>query len=61
MLELHDCEQCTACDLALTRQRVVISRGAASARLMLIGEAPGAREDALSLIHILTLPTSNGV
>ena len=30
MLELHDCEQCTACDLALTRQRVVIS-GAASA------------------------------
>ena len=47
MLELRDCEQCTACDLALTRERVVISRGAATAPLMLIGEAPGAREDAL--------------
>ena len=47
MLELRDCEQCTACDLALTRERVVISRGAATAPLMLIGEAPGVREDAL--------------
>ena len=47
MLELRDCEQCTGCDLALTRERVVISRGAATAPLMLIGEAPGAREDAL--------------
>ena len=47
MLELRDCEHCTACDLALTRHRVVISRGAATAPLMLIGEAPGAREDAL--------------
>ena len=40
MLELRDCEQCTGCDLALTRERVVISRGAATAPLM------------LSLIHI---------
>ena len=47
MLELRDCEQCTGCDLALTRERVVISRGAATAPLMLIGEAPGAREDTL--------------
>ena len=47
MVELRDCEHCTACDLALTRHRVVISRGAATAPLMLIGEAPGAREDAL--------------
>ena len=47
MLELRDCEQCTGCDLALTRERVVISRGASTAPLMLIGEAPGAREDAL--------------
>ena len=47
IVELRDCEQCTGCDLALTRERVVISRGAATAPLMLIGEAPGAREDAL--------------
>ncbi len=47
MSELLDCEHCTACDLALTRQRVVISRGAAMAPLMLIGEAPGAQEDAM--------------
>ena len=44
---LNDCHNCTDCDLAATRQRVVISRGSPTARLMLIGEAPGAREDAL--------------
>ena len=43
---LNDCHNCTDCDLAATRQRVVISRGSPTARLMLIGEAPGAREDA---------------
>ena len=47
MRNLNDCHNCTACDLASTRQRVVISRGSPTARLMLIGEAPGAREDAL--------------
>ena len=44
---LNGCAECTACELAETRQQVVISRGAADASVMLIGEAPGAREDAL--------------
>ena len=45
-LDLADCSRCDSCDLALTRQQVVVSRGNPQARLMLIGEAPGAREDA---------------
>ena len=45
-VDLNDCQGCTACDLATTRQSVVISRGNSSSRLMLIGEAPGAQEDA---------------
>ena len=45
MFNLDDCNGCTACDLAITRQSVVISRGRPSAKLMLIGEAPGAQED----------------
>ena len=45
-LNLNDCEGCTACDLATTRRSVVVSRGNSSSRLMLIGEAPGAQEDA---------------
>jgi uracil-DNA glycosylase family 4 len=40
------CRQCQACDLAGSRRQVVISRGSAAAALMLIGEAPGASEDA---------------
>ena len=43
---LEDCNLCTACELASTRQTVVISRGNPNADLMLIGEAPGAQEDA---------------
>ena len=43
---LEDCSSCKACDLASTRQAVVISRGNPMANLMLIGEAPGAQEDA---------------
>ena len=43
---LEDCSSCRACDLASTRQAVVISRGNPKANLMLIGEAPGAQEDA---------------
>ena len=35
------------CGLSIARQQVVISRGHPKARLMLIGEAPGATEDAL--------------
>ena len=40
------CVQCQRCDLAKERHHVVISRGHPSARLMVIGEAPGADEDA---------------
>ena len=43
---LEACSACTACDLASTRHTVVISRGNPKADLMLIGEAPGAQEDA---------------
>jgi len=39
------CGACERCGLAAGRQQVVISRGEATARLMLIGEAPGAQED----------------
>ena len=41
------CGACTRCGLSTGRQQVVISRGHPQARLMLIGEAPGATEDAL--------------
>ncbi len=43
------CGACRRCGLAAGRQRVVISRGDASARLMVIGEGPGAQEDATGL------------
>lgn len=36
---------CTRCDLAGTRKNVVFSDGDPNARLMVVGEAPGARED----------------
>ena len=39
------CGACTRCGLSSGRQQVVISRGHHRARLMLIGEAPGATED----------------
>ncbi len=41
------CNACRSCALALGRQQVVVSRGNPQARLMLIGEAPGAQEDEL--------------
>lgn len=41
--------QCTRCRLAETRTQVVFSDGAADARLMVVGEAPGANEDATGL------------
>ena len=40
------CLQCQRCELAKERKHVVVSRGHPSARLMVIGEAPGADEDA---------------
>lgn len=36
---------CTRCDLSRTRTKVVFSDGSPKARLMVVGEAPGARED----------------
>ena len=43
--DLDACLRCAACELAATRQNVVVSRGNPKAPLMLIGEAPGAQED----------------
>lgn len=43
------CAGCRGCDLAQTRNQVVVSRGNPAARLLLIGEAPGAQEDAQGL------------
>ncbi len=43
---LAECRACRACGLASARTQVVVARGNPSARLMLIGEAPGAQEDA---------------
>ena len=46
---LARCRACRHCDLASTRQHVVVSRGNPEARVMVIGEAPGASEDARGL------------
>lgn len=40
------CEQCRACELYKTRTHLVFSDGSPNADIMLIGEAPGADEDA---------------
>ncbi len=40
------CSQCKACDLSKTRTSVVFADGNPNAKIMLIGEAPGADEDA---------------
>ena len=39
--------ECNCCGLDNPLTQIVVSRGNPSARLMIIGEAPGAREDAL--------------
>jgi uracil-DNA glycosylase family 4 len=44
-----DCTACRRCGLAEGRQQVVVSRGNPLARLMVIGEGPGAQEDASGL------------
>ncbi|MFM7732494.1 MAG: uracil-DNA glycosylase family protein [Cyanobium sp.] len=44
-----DCIACRRCPLAAGRQQVVVSRGDPRARLMVIGEGPGAQEDASGL------------
>ena len=38
--------RCTRCDLCQSRSRTVFGSGPASARWMIVGEAPGAQEDA---------------
>ena len=43
------CAACRACPLAAGRTQVVIGRGNPNARLLLIGEGPGAEEDAVGL------------
>ena len=45
----HSCAACRRCGLAEGRQQVVVSRGNPAARLMLIGEGPGAQEDLAGL------------
>lgn len=42
----HTCEKCTKCDLGKTRNKIVFSDGDPDAKILLIGEAPGADEDA---------------
>jgi DNA polymerase len=43
------CSDCRSCPLAEGRQQVVVGRGNPEARLMVIGEGPGAEEDASGL------------
>lgn len=42
----ESCRQCQQCSLSTTRKNVVIARGRVPAPLMIIGEGPGADEDA---------------
>lgn len=50
LLELRNvCSQCFNCELSEKRTKVVFSDGAGYAPVMLIGEAPGAEEDASGL------------
>ena len=42
-----DCQACRRCSLGASRLNVVVSRGNPRARLMVIGEGPGAQEDEL--------------
>lgn len=42
---VHKCLSCQACDLAESRQHVVVWRGGIKAPLMILGEGPGAEED----------------
>ena len=43
------CSQCKACELHKTRTTTVFADGSADAKIMLIGEAPGADEDATGI------------
>ena len=41
----ENCKKCTKCDLYKTRTNVVIGTGNKEAKIMFIGEGPGADED----------------
>ena len=41
----EECTRCQKCELGKTRNNIVFSDGSAEAKIMLIGEAPGADED----------------
>lgn len=41
-----ECENCQKCELGKTRTNIVFSDGSCEAKILLIGEAPGADEDA---------------
>jgi uracil-DNA glycosylase family 4 len=46
MAELQsDLGECERCELCLTRKNIVFGSGSLDAKLMIVGEAPGARED----------------
>ena len=44
-LDLSDLVTCTRCDLATSRQRVVVGSGPRHPKLVVVGEAPGRQED----------------
>jgi DNA polymerase len=44
-VDLAELPTCTRCALSQTRQRVVVGSGPVTAHLMIVGEAPGQRED----------------
>ena len=46
---LEACRACSRCSLSAQRQQVVVGRGNPKAKAMVIGEAPGASEDAQGL------------
>lgn len=46
-MNLKDAKTCTKCGLCETRNQAVLYRGSPSAKIMIIGEAPGAEEDNL--------------
>lgn len=45
----NECENCYKCELGKTRKNIVFSDGSQNAKILLIGEAPGADEDATGL------------
>ena len=44
-----ECNHCKKCSLGLTRTNIVFSDGNPNAKILLIGEAPGADEDAIGV------------